>query len=712
MKWIPFLSAFALAAGAAVRPAAAAEPLRRTADIEALPGTAASHGRLFDLHAIADLPRRKRIDEITTLIVTDASGSTLLQNHVTNADFTVHAGDRLHATGRIVVEGGEVYADCYGLEVESPGPAPRPVQADVHALLTGAYDYRLTAVTGVVQDVFMDEIDTRWLHLLLVCGDEHLYVPVERQRYSALATNTLIGAELSISGRCFAANSGWRRRIGRTFRPDGPDAITVRRWPVSGLFEAPALEDCHRMRPSEIAQLGRRRLSGTVIAVWNGNIALLLTDDGNVVRTDFAESGAPRYGTRIEAVGFPESDLYRVNLTRAAWRPAPGRILEQAPAKDISARTLFTDERSRPRIDAQFHGCAIRLQGIVRSLPDGENPNKTLYLESDGQIMPVDFNACPRAGDQLSVGCRVEIAGTCVMDLENWRPNAVFPKIKGIFLAVRTPGDIRIIARPSWWTPARLLIVIAAMLAVILAVLVWNHALRTLAERRGRELTAETVSRVASELKVRERTRLAVELHDSIAQNLTGAIMEIRTGLRLGGDLAQRTDGHLALAQKTLESCRHELRNCLWDLRSRALEQDDMDKAIRQTLAPHIGTAALAIRFRVPRERISDNTTHAILRIVRELVANALRHGHATALKVAGSIKDGKLLFSVRDNGCGFDPEVAPGVEAGHFGLQGIRERVAALEGEMSIESAPGTGTKVTVAIRIPPAKKAKEDDT
>ena len=712
MRWLPLFSALALAACAAVRPAAGGEPLRRAADIEALPGTAASHGRTFDLHAIADIPRRQRIDEIKTLIVADASGSTLLQNHITNSDLTVQAGDRIHATGRIAVEMGEVYADCYGLEVESPGPAPQPVQADVHDLLAGAYDYRLTAITGTVQDVFIDEIDTRWLHLLLVCGDTHIYVPVERHLYSALTTNTLVGAELSISGRCFSANSGWRRRIGRTFKPDGPDAITVRRWPATGLFEVPLLEDCHRMRPAEIAQLGRRRLSGTVIAVWNSSIALLLTDDGNVVRTDFAESGAPRYGSRIEVVGFPESDLYRVNLTRAVWRPAPGRTMEQAPAEAVSARTLLTDERSHPRIDARFHGCAIRLQGIVRSLPDGENPNKTLYLESDGQIMPVDFNSCPEVGEQLSVGCRVEIAGTCVMDLENWRPNAVFPKIKGIFLVVRTPYDVRIIARPSWWTPARLLIVIAAMLAVILAVLVWNHALRTLAERRGRELTEETVSRVASELKVRERTRLAVELHDSIAQNLTGAIMEIRTGLRLGGDLPRGTGDHLALAQKTLESCRHELRNCLWDLRSRALEQDDMDKAIRQTLAPHIGSAALAIRFCVPRERISDNTTHAILRIVRELVANALRHGRATAIKVAGSIKDGKLLFSVKDNGCGFNPSVAPGVEAGHFGLQGIHERVAALEGEMSIESAPGTGTKVTVAIRIPPAKKAKGDDT
>ena len=104
----------------------------------------------------------------------------------------------------------------------------------------------------------------------------------------------------------------------------------------------------------------------------------------------------------------------------------------------------------------------------------------------------------------------------------------------------------------------------------------------------------------------------------------------------------------------------------------------------------------------MPRETFSDNTAHAVLKIIRELTTNALRHGKATSLKIAGTIDDGNILFSVKDNGCGFDPDLAPSISQGHFGLQGIAERLERLNGEMKIESSPGKGAKVIVTLPIP----------
>ena len=106
---------------------------------------------------------------------------------------------------------------------------------------------------------------------------------------------------------------------------------------------------------------------------------------------------------------------------------------------------------------------------------------------------------------------------------------------------------------------------------------------------------------------------------------------------------------------------------------------------------------AVAVRFNVPRERISDNTAHAILRIIRELATNAVRHGKANRIDITGAIRNGRLDLRVRDNGFGFDPDSRPGVGEGHFGLQGVAERVRRLDGEMRIDSRVGSGTDITL---------------
>ena len=127
-----------------------------------------------------------------------------------------------------------------------------------------------------------------------------------------------------------------------------------------------------------------------------------------------------------------------------------------------------------------------------------------------------------------------------------------------------------------------------------------------------------------------------------------------------------------------------------------------MNEAIRRTVNQHLDGATLTVRFNVPRDRITDNTTHALLRIIRELVTNAVRHGKAHAIKVAGAIENGRLLFSVSDDGVGFDAANHPGMAQGHFGLQGIRERIRGFNGTLDIDSKPGKGTHVQIAITMP----------
>ena len=662
-------------------------------------------GRKFDIE-VRLVTSCKAGNEVT-FSVDDDTGAALIRKDAisfpdtrTWQDKSFPAGTRARITGAIGLgfRSRRPYAYCFTIKPTCVDRAPEPTPISNEEFLSGKYDCRLVTIRAMVRDIVVDEISPDYKYVILAMKGEIVAMPLLTDA-PALAMLT-IGSEIEASGICDPMMLGMRLHLGRYLMVVS-QRVRIIANAKDDSFASPMLDDYTRLRPQDIAALGRHRVIGRVIASWHGDNALLKCDGDRFVRIETDECGAPRYGDRIEAVGFPESDLYRVNLSRAIWRKVQDEKVTAETPCDVTAEELLVDTEGRRRFDPYVHGRAIRLRGIVRNMPGEGNVDGRFNIESGKFIVPIDASATPDAMNGLSVGCEVSVAGTCVMEIDNWRPNLPFPAIRGFFVVVRRPSDVTVLSRPSWWTPPRLAAVVGILALVLVGSLVWNALLKHLAERRGRELAKTAIAKAESDLKVDERTRLAVELHDSISQNLTGISLAIRAAERLLAIDTDGTRGNLKLASTSLDSCRQELKNCLWDLRNSALDEADMSEAIRQTLAPHIADAELSVRFNVPRERFSDKTTHAILHIIRELATNAVRHGHATHIRVAGSIEGDTLLVSVRDDGCGFDPSVCPGMDEGHFGLQGVRERVNNLEGDVSIESEPGKGTKVSIAVKV-----------
>jgi len=566
------------------------------------------------------------------------------------------------------------------------GAVSPPLAIPIEDLDEDHHDLVSVDTEGTVVEVSPDEIDERFDILLLKDGAAvlPLFIPTMPQ------FRDLTGARVRVTARYNRLASGFRRFSGPFLLAERPDDLQIVTPPPSDPTDVPELDPGDFRTPREIARMDIRSMSGRVLAAWEDG-RLMLRVGGVVVNVRLMRGvPLPPCGAWIKVAGSPEVDLYRINLTRARWKSVPTAVQETDDQPlAVTAGMLLRGGNDTPQSDCRYHGRLVRLTGRLAFLPAAEDRNRRFDLYADGCRIPVDISGCPDVLNGLAAGSTVEVTGRCFLETDVWRSDNVLPRIRETVLIVRTQADIRVVRRPDWWTPQRLLFVIIGLIVLMSGCLAWIRVLNRLVERRGRQLYRAEIERASSALRIDERTRLAVELHDSLSQSLTGVALQINAG---------RSD----LAANTLKSCREELRNCLWDLRNNAIDAESMDEAIRQTLEPHLGAASLVIRFNVPRSMLTDNTAYAILRIIRELAVNGLRHGRATQIRIAGCREPGRLLFSVGDNGCGFDPSRHPGIAEGHFGLQGVFERVASLGGHFSICSQPDKGTKSTVTLPLP----------
>ena len=678
--------------------------LRSIAEVKTLPDAEFAQEWPVELTATVIASLHTGSNGITRLIIQDPTGNFQYEDIAVRPPAI---GDIISAKGRTFFEKSNrqrsIHANDFTVLGHRP-PAP-PTRITARAISCGTEDFKLVRLSGYVSEVMSDEINPEWLYFILREDGEPIYVAIPLDDAAPEDIYALTDAKVELSGIALPHYGGERLFVGPHLELWSKDCISVLEPAPADPFLSPYLPDIIHVSPNELTRMRRHRVEGEVRAAWRGCKMLVEEASGRLIEIELAqEQPLPPCGTRIQAVGFPTTDLFRLKLSRALWRTygedaaSPLRS-DSLTAHETTAREILLDDNGKKRLNQEFYGKLIRLRGIIRSLPTQTDSNSRLHLDCDGFLVPVDVSASPSATDGLSIGCEIAACGVCIMETENWRSDNLFPVFGGFILVPRSERDILVLARPPWWTPGRLLVVICSLFAALLGILVWNRILNRLVERRSRQLFKEQVAHAGADLKVDERTRLAVELHDSLSQTLTGVSFQIDAAEKARQKDPSRIARHLALAKRTLLSCREELRNCLWDLRNNALEDADAASAIRRTVEPHVGDAALEIDFTVPREKISDNTFHAILCILRELAANAVRHGKARCISIRGKRNDEQLSFSVSDDGCGFDPDSRPGMDEGHFGLLGITERLDTLGGQLDIDSAPGRGTVARFSI-------------
>ena len=200
-----------------------------------------------------------------------------------------------------------------------------------------------------------------------------------------------------------------------------------------------------------------------------------------------------------------------------------------------------------------------------------------------------------------------------------------------------------------------------------------------------------------------ERTRIAREIHDNLAQEMAGISVQLEVVART---IPPGADTAMTYLDRARQQVRHgiaEARRYVWALRSPTLENNDLPTALAETARRLTHETAIQAQVEVngtfrPLVQLVENN---LLRIGQEAMNNAVKHAQAQRIFVNLVFDARRVKLIVRDDGCGFDNQVAGNGSTGHFGLIGMQERAEQIGGTLSIHSAAGSGTEIVADVPI-----------
>ena len=231
-----------------------------------------------------------------------------------------------------------------------------------------------------------------------------------------------------------------------------------------------------------------------------------------------------------------------------------------------------------------------------------------------------------------------------------------------------------------------------------------QHAQRLVQELEGanRQISAYA-ERVEELTLLNERQRMARELHDTLAQDVAGLVLQLEAAnAHLSAGRGERAQAIVHQAMARARSTLRDARAAIDDLRvrdGRVRLSARLDEMVRHFRAENEVTCALVIDLGLWDTVLPAAQQEQIVRIVSEALANVRKHARAARVDVHVQAKADTLTLRVADDGAGFEVNGVP--ETGHYGLHGLRERGRLLGGTLRIKSAPGTGTTITLEMPL-----------
>lgn len=609
----------------------------------------------------------------------------------------------------------------------APLPPARAVSID--RFMSGAEDSQRVEVSGIVRAAQISETESN-LDLAIASGGYrfHAFPKIP----PGMDPESLIGARVRLRGTSGAFFNQVQRRLTalKLFMPLPEDFMVESRESIDPFTEPLlALNNIAQYRRDN--RPGQRvHVKGTITFQRPGQ-ELFLQDASGGLRVQSRQLEPVSVGDVVEAAGFPDIENFLPVLQDAVFRKT------SEPGSALPPRAVTLQEVQ----DGLCHAALVTLQGKlldrfvrrdrpptsgnlrVRTVLMMQNENLTFTAETEAPDALADWA-------QLPIGCTIEVSGVCFTE------SGEDGKCRSFQILMPAAVGVRVLQKPSWLTPQRLLTGLGILLAVSIVAVGWtvmvskkNAALNVLIREKEKarlelrqahdqleervkersaqlqlQITARKDLEIQSKATLAERTRLAQELHDTLEQALTGVALQLDTTSRLFEKESDNAKHHLELARTLVAESQMEVHRSVWNLRCRALEKFDLPGALLMSSQQITGGSNLRVemkargRVRPLPETVEEN----LLRIAQEALTNVIKHSGATLTEIELDYGPKNVVLQVKDNGKGFALDHCEGPRDGHFGLLGIAERAKRLHGQIAFASAPDAGTTVRVQIPIP----------
>lgn len=596
-------------------------------------------------------------------------------------------GDRLAIQGTSMMGLFSPIINAASIQKLGPAELPPAQFLSLGQILSGGWDSQYAEITGVVRAV--KSLAGHW-KIELADGLNQLKV-------WTLQTNSqapdLVGASVRIRGVVGTAFNDRQQLTGFQMYANSLEDISVRNARRHDLFASPVetITNLFSFNPGASGD-ECRRVQGVVTFAGAGYPTVIQDASGPAV-LETARSAKVAVGDRIDAVGFLSPDLRERRLLRVVYRrlepalPAiPAHVQVTELLRDQCAYELVTTEAwlfARP---------ALNSQGLC------------LWLQHSNSVFPAWLPGTNVSQElsQLPAGCRLALTGVAALEPTRCDHSAA------VHLWLRSPADVKVLARPSGQGGSLGFWILSASLAAAAAgvscagVINWRQK-RQIQQDEERFFALQTEyqeSAVQLRRSHEEHERIAQDLHDDIIQSIYAVGWRLDDCRRLMAKKPEQAESRLEQAIAALNEVIAHVRQVIAGIEPKALNGRELKIALKSlalTAGDHQTQVSIQVDPAAANLLTSQEATH-FLNIAKEAMSNSLRHSQAQRAQVALQLISGAVRLEISDDGVGFDPAKP---HEGH-GLRNMAARARNLGARFDIISCAGQGTRVVIALPEP----------